>query len=225
MRILRGGARAPDHRRLEPSRIEGGFIDGWQSIRGIRGGADVCNDGHDRRRGWTDGCHGRRRGMGSMGAPGMNRMMIHSRTFRRDPGGSFNGAGSTMNGLQSLAFPTNDPDHYHEIKIVGRLAKDESGFSIDRQIVRMRVDGRDIPMSINGDAMSDSLQLDQGDELGQDLYRLILSKRLEVVGDQKLRTQIANAAAANPSKPVVVDGFVYDRVTPYLVLVSVGDAP
>ena len=58
-----------------------------------------------------------------------------------------------------------------------------------------------------------------------DLYRLILSKRLEVVGDQKLRTQIAAAAAANPSKPVVVDGFVYDRMTPYLVLVSVGDAP
>jgi hypothetical protein len=24
---------------------------------------------------------------------------------------------------------------------------------------------------------------------------------------------------------VVVDGFVYDRMTPYLVLVSVGDAP
>src|ERR1700722_5849242 len=162
--------------------------------------------------------------MGSMGAPGMNRMMISSRTFRRDLGGSFNGAGST-NGPQTLVFPTNDPNHYHEIKIVGRLAKDESGFTIDRQIVRMRVDGRDIPMSINGDAMSDSLQMDQGDELGQDLYRLILSKRLEVVGDQKLRTQIAAAAAANPSKPVVVDGFVYDRMTPYLVLVSVGDAP
>ena len=48
---------------------------------------------------------------------------------------------------------------------------------------------------------------------------------MEVVGDQKLRSQIANAAAANPSKPVVVDGFVYDRMTPYLVLVSVGDAP
>ena len=156
---------------------------------------------------------------GSMGAPGMSRMMISSRTFRRDLGGS-----SAMKGPQTLVFPTNDPDHYHEIKIIGRLAKDESGFSIDRQIVRMRVDGRDIPMSINGDAMSDSLQMDQGDELGQDLYRLILSKRLEVVGDQKLRAQIA-AAAANPSKPVVVDGFVYDRMTPYLVLVSVGDAP
>jgi len=163
--------------------------------------------------------------MGSMSSPGMNRMMTISRTFRRDPGGSFNGAGSGINGPQTLVFPTNDPDHYHEIKIVGRLARDESGFSIDRQVVRMRVDGRDIPMSINGDAISENLQFDQGDELGQDLYRLILSKRLEVVGDQKLRTQIAKAAAANPSKPVVVDGFVYDRMTPYLVLVSVGDAP
>ena len=163
--------------------------------------------------------------MGSMSSPGMNRMMTLSRTFRRDAGGSFDGVGSSMNGSQPLVFPTNDPDHYHEIKIVGRLARDESGFTIDRQIVRMRVDGRDIPMSINGDAISENLQFDQGDELGQDLYRLILSKRLEVVGDQKLRTQIAKAAAANPSKPVVVDGFVYDRMTPYLVLVSVGDAP
>jgi hypothetical protein len=163
-------------------------------------------------------------GMGSMASPGMNRM-FSSRTFRRDLGGSFDGVGSRTNGPQTLVFPTNDPNHYHEIKIVGRLAKDESGFTIDRQIVRMRVDGRDIPMSINGDAMSDSLQMDQGDELGQDLYRLILSKRLEVVGDQKLRTQIATAAAANPSKPVEVDGFVYDRMTPYLVLVSVNAAP
>jgi hypothetical protein len=159
---------------------------------------------------------------GMMGGADMNRMVITPRGFRRDFGGSLGGAGS--NGLQSLPFPTNDPYHYHEIKIVGRLAKDESGFTIDRQIVRMHVDGREIPMSIDGNAMSDSLQFDQGDELGQTLYHLILSKRLEVVGDQKLRTQLASAAAANPSKPVVVDGFVYDRVTPYLVLVSVGDA-
>src|SRR5260221_5806919 len=159
---------------------------------------------------------------GMMGSAGMSQMM-GSRVFRTDRSGSLDGAGSAD--LQTLAFPTNDPNHYHEIKIVGRIAKVESGFSIDRQIVRMHVDGRDIPMSIDGDATSDSLQFDQGDELGQNLYRLILSKRLEVVGDQKLRTQIANAAASNPSKPVVVDGFVYDRMTPYLVLVSVADAP
>ena len=108
--------------------------------------------------------------------------------------------------------------------MIGRFAQDESGLRMDQQIVRMRVDGREIPMSIDGDAMSNSLQFDQGDELGQILYRLILGRQLEVVGDQKLRTQIANAAA-NPSKPMLVDGFVYDRMTPYLVLVSVGDAP
>jgi len=164
-------------------------------------------------------------GAGMRGNAVMSRPMISSRTFGRDFGGSSDGFRSTTNSLQTLVFPTNDPNHYHEIKIVGRVARDESGFSLNRQIVRMHVDGRDIPMSINGDAMSDSLQFDQGDELGQDLYRLILSKRLEVVGDQKLRAQIAKEAAANSSKPVVVDGFVYDRMTPYLVLVSVGDAP
>jgi hypothetical protein len=46
-----------------------------------------------------------------------------------------------------------------------------------------------------------------------------------VVGNQQLRARIADAAAANRSKQIVVDGFVYDRTTPYLVLVFVGDAP
>jgi hypothetical protein len=134
--------------------------------------------------------------------------------------------GGTMSGsIPFFPFPTNDPRHYHEIKLIGRLAKDQSGLTIDQQIVRMRVDGHSIPMSINGDAISATLQFDQGDELGQVLYRLILSKELEVVGDPKLRTQIAEDAAANPPKQVLVDGFVYDRVTPYLVLVSVHDAP
>jgi len=130
-----------------------------------------------------------------------------------------------MGTLSAISFPTQDPNHYHEIKLIGQLAPDESGLTVDRQIVRMRVDGRSIPMSIDGDQMSNSLQFDQGDELGQNLYRLILSKQLEVVGNQKLRAQIADAAAANRSKQIVVDGFVYDRTTPYLVLVSVGDAP
>jgi len=164
-----------------------------------------------------------------MGGGGMGGMRINNKTattvpaFGRDLGAG-GGAGAAMNGLKFFPFPTNDPNHYHEIKLVGRLAKDDSGLTVDQQVVRMRVDGRTIPMSIDGDAMSDSLQLDQGDELGQELYRLILSKQLRVVGDQKLRAQIANAAAENPSKQMVVDGFVYDRVTPYLVLVSVGAA-
>ncbi|MGA9725596.1 MAG: hypothetical protein WBQ86_24295 [Candidatus Binatus sp.] len=168
-------------------------------------------------------------GMG-MGGGGMGGMRISNRAATSVPAfgrnlGAGGGAGAAMNSLQFFPFPTNDPNHYHEIKLVGRLARDDSGLTIDQQVVRMRVDGRTIPMSIDGDAMSDSLQLDQGDELGQDLYRLILSRQLQVVGDQKLRDQIANAAAANSSKPILVDGFVYDRTTPYLVLVSVGAAP
>lgn len=163
-------------------------------------------------------------GRGMSGAGSMNSATLRDRIRMPEGRRSTSGLMPITDGAQTLTFPTNDPDHYHEIKLIGRLAKDESGLTIDQQIVRMRVDGRTIPMSINGDAMSNSLQLDQGDELGQELYRLILSRQLQVVGDQKLRAQIADAAAAKRSKTVVVDGFVYDRMTPYLVLVSVGDA-
>jgi len=164
-------------------------------------------------------------GIGGIGAMGIRGFAFNPPAISTGGKGSTAGTGPMTYGMQPLTFPINDPNHYHEIKLVGRFAKDESGLTIDQQIVRMRVDGRTIPMSINGDDMCNSLQLDQGDELGQNLYRLILSRQLQVVGDQKLRTQIANAATANSSKPIQVDGFVYDRTTPYLVLVSVGDAP
>ena len=165
---------------------------------------------------------------GPMGGGGVGAMssMGSMRIVTEIPRGSERSGGGAMTStLPFLRFPTNDPNHYHEIKLIGRLAKDESGLIIDQQVVRMRVNGRSIPMSINGDAISSALQFDQGDELGQVLYRLILSKELNVVGDPKLRNQIAEGAAAIPPKQVLVDGFVYDRVTPYLVLVSVEDAP
>jgi hypothetical protein len=159
-------------------------------------------------------------GLGSMRPVGpVNRVSSLPRRSGVSMGGTMSGS------MPSFPFPTNDPNRYHEIKLIGRLGKDESGLTIDQQIVRMRVDGRSIPMSVNGDAISNSLQFDQGDELGQTLYRLILSKQLEVVGDPKLRNQIADDAAVTPPKKVLVDGFVYDRTKPYLVLVSVHDAP
>jgi hypothetical protein len=163
---------------------------------------------------------------GPAGAGGIGAIGAISIGIPRMGGRSGGGVGGAMtSSLPLLRFPTNDPNHYHEIKLIGRLAKDQSGLTIDQQIVRMRVDGRSIPMSINGDAISSSLQFDQGDELGQMLYRMILSKELNVVGDPKLRNQIMEDAAATPPKQVLVDGFVYDRTTPYLVLVSVEDAP
>ena len=165
-------------------------------------------------------------GMSSMGGIGFSGFAVSQPSMSRIMGGRPSKPSvPSMGSLSAIPFPTQDPNHYHEIKLIGLLAPDESGLTVDRQIVRMRVDGRSIPMSIDGDQMSNSLQFDQGDELGQNLYRLILSKQLEVVGNPKLRAQIADAAAANRSKQIVVDGFVYDRTTPYLVLVSVGDAP
>ena len=165
-------------------------------------------------------------GITSMGAIGFSAFAVSPLSMSRVMGGRPSKPSvPSMGTLSAIPFPTQDPNHYHEIKLIGQFTNDDSGLTVDRQIVRMRVDGRSIPMSIDGDQMSNSLQFDQGDELGQNLYRLILSKQLEVVGNQKLRAQIADAAAANRSKQIVVDGFVYDRTTPYLVLVSVADAP
>ena len=165
-------------------------------------------------------------GMPSAGGMGFSGLAISPLSISRVMGGRPSKPSVSSTGvLETIPFPTQDPNHYHEIKLIGRFTQDESGLTVDRQIVRMRVDGRSIPMSIDGDQMSNSLQFDQGDELGQNLYRLILSKQLEVVGNQQLRARIADAAAANRSKQIVVDGFVYDRTTPYLVLVFVGDAP
>ncbi|HSZ22777.1 MAG TPA: hypothetical protein VK782_06530 [Candidatus Sulfotelmatobacter sp.] len=165
-------------------------------------------------------------GMPSAGGMGFSGLAISPLSISRVMGGRPSKPSVSSTGvLETIPFPTQDPNHYHEIKLIGRFTQDESGLTVDRQLVRMRVDGRSIPMSIDGDQMSNSLQFDQGDELGQNLYRLILSKQLEVVGNQQLRARIADAAAANRSKQIVVDGFVYDRTTPYLVLVSVGDAP
>ena len=165
-------------------------------------------------------------GMPSAGGMGFSGLAISPLSISRVMGGRPSKPSVSSTGvLETIPFPTQDPNHYHEIKLIGRFTQDESGLTVDRQLVRMRVDGRSIPMSIDGDQMSNSLQFDQGDELGQNLYRLILSKQLEVVGNQQLRARIADAAAASRTKQIVVDGFVYDRTTPYLVLVSVGEAP
>ena len=227
MRVLRGGARAPYHRRLVSNRVRGGFIDEWQITRAIRGGDELRDDGYDCGRGRPGRIRRRWRRHAVGGRDGFQWIGYLPAFNQQSHGWAAKQAERIFDGrsVETIPFPTQDPNHYHEIKLIGRFTQDESGLTVDRQLVRMRVDGRSIPMSIDGDQMSNSLQFDQGDELGQNLYRLILSKQLEVVGNQQLRARIADAAAANRSKQIVVDGFVYDRTTPYLVLVSVGDAP
>jgi hypothetical protein len=166
-------------------------------------------------------------GMGMGGVGAINMSGIGARAIGKVGGGSLGAIGGSMsNGLQ-FPFPTNEPEHYHAIKLVGNVAPDESGLAVDQQIVRLRVNGHTIPMTINPDVTSSALQFDQGDEQGQMLFRTIMSKQLVVIGDESLRDKITKAAAASPanSKPLMVEGFVYDRMTPYLVLRSVDDAP
>lgn len=172
-------------------------------------------------------------GIGNIGAFGMNMGAIGANHIAGIPHGISKGGGGApgvMSGSMSNSLPqlpTNEPEHYHEIKLVGNVAPDELGLTIDAQVVRLRVNDRTIPMTINSGVVSEALQFDQGDEQGQMLFRTIMSKRLVVVGEEGLRDKITRAASANRenSKPLIVDGYVYDRATPYLVLRSVDDAP
>jgi hypothetical protein len=135
----------------------------------------------------------------NMGGIGFNHMGgISPRAITNGGGGSPGAAGSMSGSGLQIPFPTNEPEHYHEIKLKGNVGADESGLTIDAQIVRLRVNDQTIPMTINSGIMSAALQFDQGDEQGQMLFRTIMSKRLVVVGDEGLRDKISKAAAASP---------------------------
>jgi len=74
-------------------------------------------------------------------------------------------------------------------------------------------------MRLDTELQSAELQFDPNDNYARDLYQSILTKRVEVVGRQDLRDEIVRAA--DESKPLDVEGYVFDRTSPYLVVKSV----
>ena len=76
-------------------------------------------------------------GVSSMGGVGFSGFAVSQPSFSRIMGGRPGRATvSSMNIPQAIPFPTQDPNHYHEIKLIGRFTQDESGLTVDRQIVR-----------------------------------------------------------------------------------------
>lgn len=64
------------------------------------------------------------------------------------------------------------------------------------------------------------LQFDLNQNYARDLYQSILTKRIEVVGSQELRDQIAHAA--DQWKPLAIQGYIFGRMSPILVVKAVG---
>jgi len=87
-------------------------------------------------------------------------------------------------------------------------------------IVRLGLDGREIPMRLDTQLEGVELQFDLNQNYARDLYQSILTKRIEVVGSQELRDQIAQAA--DQWKPLAIQGYIFGRTSPILVVKSVG---
>jgi hypothetical protein len=111
------------------------------------------------------------------------------------------------------------PQRFRDLNVAGRVGMSETQIVAHGPIVRLRLDGRDIPMQLDTELQSAALQFDPNENYARDLYQSILTKRIEVVGRQDLRDEITRAA--DESKPLQVEGYVFDRTSPYLVVKSV----
>jgi hypothetical protein len=123
---------------------------------------------------------------------------------------------SVVNGLG----PTfRMPERFRELKVVGQIGSNRMVVPPNATMVRLRLDGQEIPMQLDTELHSAELQFNPNADYARDLYRSILTKRIEVVGQPELRDQIAAAAAEK--KPVQIEGYVFDRDSPYMVVKSV----
>ena len=135
------------------------------------------------------------------------------------PSFGLGGAPTSNPGISGLNPVYIMPQRFRDLNVVGRVGEPESRKGGHDTIVRLRLDGRDIEMRLDTELHSGRLQFDPNEDYGRDLYQSILTKRVEVVGSQDLRDQIARAA--EESKPLQVEGYVFDRTSPYLVVKSV----
>lgn len=120
-----------------------------------------------------------------------------------------------------MVFPTpgQSPQRFRNLNVVGDVGLKESDLPPGSKIVRLRVDGQDVYMRLDTELSTAEMQFDPNAGYARDLYRAILTKRIEVVGKQDLRDEII--ASAGKARPLKVEGYVFDRTSPYLVVKSV----
>jgi len=135
--------------------------------------------------------------------------------FQANPGSSM-----SMPGILNPT-PSQSPQRFRDLTVVGDVGLKESDLPAGSKIIRLRVDGHDVYMRLDTEISSAELQFDPNAGYARDLYRAILTKRIEVVGKQELRDQIT--ASADKAHPLKVEGYVFDRVSPFLVVKSVSN--
>lgn len=160
---------------------------------------------------------------GAGGGGGFGGGGIGGAGFSGIPGGSIGslgGAGAPgMGGPGGLGPTFTMPQRFRDVNVVGRVGIDPSKQPPNARIVELRLDGQEIPMRLDTETQGADLEFNPDDAYARDLYRSITTKRVEVVGQQDLRNEIAQAA--EQSKPLQIEGYVFDRTSPYFVVKSV----
>ncbi|HVA81387.1 MAG TPA: hypothetical protein VNF29_10730 [Candidatus Binataceae bacterium] len=130
------------------------------------------------------------------------------------------GSNMPMSGM-SAPPPGQSWQQFHELNVVGDVGLKESDLPAGAKMVRLHVDGRDVSMRLDTELSGAVLQFDPNASYTRDLYRAVLTKRIEVVGKQELRDRIMTCA--DKAQPLKVEGYVFDRVSPLLVVKSVSN--
>jgi hypothetical protein len=140
------------------------------------------------------------------------------------PSGLQANPGPSMNmGLPPVFNIQRTPQRFRDLNLAGRVGVDVSKLPPDAKVVRLHLDGREIPMRLDTEFHSAELQFEPEASYGRDLYRAILTKRVEVVGAANLRGELQSAA--EHGRQAEVEGYVFDLSSPYLVLKSVKQTP
>ena len=146
-------------------------------------------------------------------------------------GGGFAGGGVRAGGFGgitgtggTIGFPYRPgfemmPQRFRDLNVTGMVGVKPGSKPLHSTMIRLTLDGHEIPMQLDTERQSSELQFNPDDSYARDLYHSIMTKRVEVVGQENLRDQIAEAA--EQSKPLQIEGYVFDRMSPYLVVKSV----
>jgi hypothetical protein len=108
---------------------------------------------------------------------------------------------------------------YPDLKLSGRIGVDPSKIPAGAQVVQLRLDGTLYPMVVESSSLSGGDLQQRGYITTKELYRSALQKELTVVGNSDLRRQIASSGSGG--QPMEVEGYVFNRVSPYFVVRSV----
>ncbi|MDO8431617.1 MAG: hypothetical protein Q7S58_04320 [Candidatus Binatus sp.] len=147
--------------------------------------------------------------------------------------GGFGAGGAPIGGIPGVApnnlVITNRPgpqQRFRQITLAGRIPTDPAKTVAGAKIVRLSVNGEIVPMTLDTESSSAELLFDPDFDYGRQLYEAILTKPVTVIGDERLRSEISEAASSPPANARVlkIDGFVFDRLSPYMVVRSVEDA-